>query len=158
MNKVKSMESARLKAVTAAVLAALVTLTIGAIGVGKAYAKDSEHKEITVGGYTFDAWTDYGVNDEAYVGTSVFIMKYSGSDTELILPVTFTSDGVTYPGTFVNKNTGSTFHGEMMLDGDTFKGNTKIEKVAIPAGISVVGQEAFSGCTSLFVFNFKCCR
>ena len=117
----------------AAVFAALATFALVTVAAGKAYADGS----VTVanGDYTYEAYFDGGSEPG-----SVFVSSYSGSDTQLILPTSFTKNGIRYP---------AANGGEMMIGKSAFEGNAKIEKVAMPVGIDAISERAFAGCTSL---------
>ena len=137
-------DGSRVKVLTAAVLAALVAIAMTTLAVGNAYAK--EFGTVKDGDYTFKVYFD-GTENEAH---SVFISEYSGSDTQLILPTKLAKDAqYTENGTSSSQAIGDVVIGEVMIGESVFKGNSTLEKVAMPAGVEGIGTDAFAECSSL---------
>lgn len=80
-------------------------------------------------GYKYDIYTDD--NESEYC----IITGYTGTDTELVIPSSFTYDGNEIPVKEIKQ--------------ETFRDNTSITSVKIPEGVKSIGQKAFSGCSSL---------
>ena len=86
-------------------------------------------EEVSDTGYKYDIYTDD--NESEYC----IITGYSGTDTELVIPSSFTYDGNEIPVTNIKQ--------------EAFRDNTSITSVKIPEGVVSIGQKAFSGCTFL---------
>ena len=94
---------------------------------------------------------EYAVNED---GESVTLTKYSGSDTEVIIPSELGGKPVTAIGEdafFKNK----TITGVKIPEGVTSIGNSafsycnSLTEVTIPKSVTSIGDNAFSGCDSL---------
>ena len=100
----------------------LGAVTNGAAGAQAAYADEPE--TFDVGDYTYQ-----------FSGGSVWISKYNGNDSQIIVPTSVTYKGNNYDAVYIGIG--------------AFQGNTALQKVAIPKGCPAVQSEAFAGCTSL---------
>ena len=89
----------------------------------------------TIGDYTYDIYDD-GSGGNHY--GSVWVVGYNGTDTQLVLPTSVTYNGITYDI--------KSF--EFVIGSNTFRGNTKIQKVAIPDGNDIL-RGSFANCTGL---------
>ena len=97
----------------------------------------------SLGGYTKHIITDESdtylrhIGDYVFYddGTDVYLVKYTGNETELTLPK--------YDG-------GKKY----VIDNYTFYRDDKITKVTIPNSVTSIGREAFYGCTLLISINF----
>lgn len=105
-------------------------LLLSVMGI-RAQAKNPEFG-VTIGDYKYDIYYDGGT-----VPTSIWIVDYVGTDTQVIIPSTFVKDGNTYP-----------VSGHELDLGNAFKGKSKIQKIAITNGIGYING-TFEGCTSL---------
>lgn len=85
---------------------------------------DSEFFSFTVGDYDYQY--DHG---------SVYISKYNGKDTQIVIPASVTYNGKTY--------------NDFYIGNEAFKGKTTLQKVAIPSSCEAIMNESFAGCTSL---------
>lgn len=64
-----------------------------------------------------------------------YLFSYDGSETNLVLPNSFTKSGVTYNTYDIHSN--------------AFSDNSTIESVTISSSVRVIGQSAFEGCSNL---------
>ena len=74
--------------------------------------------------------TRTGTTDDDYLPSSVSLIGYIGSATELTLPAN-------YKG------------GNYVIGNDAFKDNTTLTSITIPNSVTSIGNNAFSGCSSL---------
>ncbi|MCD7778038.1 MAG: leucine-rich repeat domain-containing protein, partial [Clostridiales bacterium] len=86
---------------------------------------DLDTSSFTSGDYT------YTVSDSS----TVIISQYNGSSSSVTLPTSVTYDGITYKIREVGSN--------------AFDGNTSLQTLVIPNGITSLGNAAFKNCTSL---------
>ena len=150
---VKHVVSSRPVFITMMALIIIVGMTTLALSVQQAHAIESSSGKLSTikiqdsqlttepfaeGDYKWMVYLD----DKGEEGTSVWITEYTGSDTQVIVPTQVTYNGKKYPpipGVEITSDNGN----------GAFQGNTKIEKVAFPDGVLMVGDATFSGCTSL---------
>ena len=86
------------------------------------------------------AYTDYEVTYQIINDTNEVIVKeYSGTATNVSIPVEVSNNGKTYAVTKIGDR--------------AFKDQTAIESITLPNAITVIGVQAFSGCTSLSRMN-----
>ncbi len=92
------------------------------------YSNWNDSNRPVVWGYnniTTDAMYDYVVHND-----KIYLTKYKGSETEVIIPSTI--DGK-----------------EIVSIGSMFNGNTNITSIEIPSSVTSIGSYAFEGCSSL---------
>ncbi len=75
-------------------------------------------------------------DDDGQGHGSLWIMGYSGTDTEVTLP------------TIINYN-GKTYSGSGCVAADAFKNNSTVKKIIVPDGYDCIQENAFYGCSSL---------
>ncbi len=94
---------------------------------------------------------EYAVNED---GESVTLTKYSGSDTEVIIPSELGGKPVTAIGNeaFQEKTTITSVtipEGVTSIEDYAFEDCTSLTEVKIPKGVKSIGEWTFSGCSSL---------
>lgn len=104
-------------------------------------------------------WSDTIVDDGwVYnLGTKT-IVKYTGTETVLVVPTQFNKDGTVYPveklgdGLFLNNKIITSVvlpDGLIEIPKNAFSRCIKLTNVTIPNTVEKIGSEAFSGCTAL---------
>ena len=91
---------------------------------------DDDPMPVIQDGFEFLVYFDGGTTP-----TSVFVTKYTGTETIVKLPSHFLYKGAKYP--------------VEALGDEAFKGNTIVKKVLIPSGYQMIGVDAFVGCANL---------
>ncbi len=105
-------------------------VTGGTAGAQSVYAESEA--DVDVNGFKFHLWIGTS-------GASVALRGYTGSATEIVLPTSVSYGGKTYKASEEG----------FWIDEEAFRGNTKIEKVAVPHGYEAISEGAFKGCSSL---------
>lgn len=113
-----------------------VVLAVGTFGVGEFCIRAGA---LTYGDWEYKIYTEYYADDYRgiYTVEHAIITKYNGTDAIVEIPSNFAGKPV------------------KEIDEKAFEKNKYITEVSFPSSITLIREDAFSGCTSLKTINFS---
>ena len=134
--------SKQLKALLTIIMAAAIGLALSLAFAQQAWAEIQA--DVTSGAYQYKAW----LSDDGSTAGSVAINKYTGSETKVVVPSSFTHNGKTHN----LYNASDPDEPWCWISNGAFDGvKSTLQGVAIPSGVNALESGAFAGFSSLKV-------
>ncbi len=106
----------------------------------------------TIGEGVFDETQYTGTEDDFVITEDGELLKYRGTDTEIVVPVGITRIGTAFSG---NKDITSIVlpDGLLYLEENAFKGCSGLTEIVLPDNLEYISENSFNGCSSLTGIN-----